>query len=118
MLCQSSSIAFSGSLTVIPPKRKGWRPVPDLERHLTVTEIAEQWNVSYSLVRRIFLGEPGVLKFGGPSRLVGHGKYKRRYFTLRVPESVLLAVQQRLSLNRKPALGVTVPRLLNRKGAA
>jgi len=52
------------------------------ERHFTVTELAEQWNLSRDTVRRMFEGEPGVLVFT-------HPKVNRRiYRTLRIPESV------------------------------
>jgi hypothetical protein len=83
--------------------------MPPLERHYTIPEIAEQWNLSGDVVRRIFLEEPGVLKFGQASRLSGRGKYKRRYSYLRIPESVLLRVQQRLMEKRPPA-GSSLPR--------
>jgi hypothetical protein len=73
-----------------------------LERHFTLTEIAELWNLSYGFVRDIFQEEPGVLKLGEQTRLSSGRKYKRRYFTIRVPESVLLRVQQRLMHKRAP----------------
>jgi hypothetical protein len=68
------------------------------EAHYTIHAIAEQWNLSYDKVRRLFLNEPGVLKIGEGSRLLRgrHQAYKRRYFVLRVPHSVLHRVQQRL----------------------
>ena len=62
------------------------------ERHYTVAEIAARWNLSVDAVRRIFQNEPGVLVLGDqPSRS------KRRYTTLRIPESVLERVHRRLS---------------------
>ena len=66
-----------------------------LERHYKVSEIAEMWKMSDETVRKLFLNEPGVLVFGEGSRLVGR-RYKRRYFSLRIPESVLERVQKRL----------------------
>lgn len=64
-----------------------------IERHYAVTEIAEMWNLSPDKVREIFEDEPGVLVIGerNPRR-------KRRYVTLRVPQSVLERVHRRLSL--------------------
>jgi hypothetical protein len=85
-----------------------------LERHFTLTEIAELWNLSYGFVRAIFAEEEGVLKVGEGTRLSGRGKYKRRYFTIRVPESVLLRVQQRLVHKRAP--GPSAP--LSRRGSS
>lgn len=86
-----------------------------LERHFTVTEIAELWKLSYSVVRRIFVNEEGVLRLGDGTHYTGReksGKKHGRYFTLRVPESVLQRVQNRL-MNKGPAPR-GVPRLLER----
>ena len=62
------------------------------ERHCTVAEIAEMWNLSSDAVRRLFCNEPGVLILGSPARGT-----KRRYTTLRIPQSVLDRVHRRLS---------------------
>jgi len=62
------------------------------ERHYTVSEISERWNLSTDAVRRLFQKEPGVLILG--SRF---GQRKRRYTTLRIPESVLERVHNRLT---------------------
>ena len=62
------------------------------ERYFTVAEIADIWKLSPDKVRRLFQDEPGVLT------LENHGLvYKRRYRTLRIPESVLERVTRRLS---------------------
>ena len=62
------------------------------ERHFTVAQIAEMWQLSPDSVRRLFEREPGVLAFG-----CEHSTgYRRRYTTLRVPESVLARVHRRL----------------------
>jgi hypothetical protein len=61
------------------------------ERHYTVAEIAEIWNLSRDVVRKIFEGEPGVLVFGDDS-----SRSKRGYHTLRIPESVAERVHRRL----------------------
>ena len=63
-----------------------------IERHYAVTEIAEMWNLSPDKVRELFEREIGVLVIGesNPHR-------KRRYLTLRIPESVLERVHARLS---------------------
>lgn len=74
-----------------------------LERHYKLSEIAEAWNISEDTARKMFLHEPGVLTLGEGSRLVGGGKYKRRYYHLRVPESVLQRVKDRLVHKRPPS---------------
>jgi hypothetical protein len=62
------------------------------ERHYAVAEIAEMWNLSADKVRELFEDEPGVLVIGERSP-----RRKRRYITLRVPQSVLERVHRRLS---------------------
>ena len=68
---------------------------PPEEDVLTVAEIAVLLRLSKDTTRRIFLDEPGVLKIGQPTRLVGR-KYRRRYFVLRIPTSVFERVRDRL----------------------
>jgi len=53
-----------------------------LERHYSVAELAQQWNLSGDTIRRMFENEPGVVVFKRPKR------NKRIYRTLRIPESV------------------------------
>jgi hypothetical protein len=66
-----------------------------LERHFSVAEVAAMWNLSKDAVRRIFQDEPGVLVLGGRS-----SGGKRRYTTLRIPQSVLERVHRQYSLVR------------------
>ena len=69
---------------------------PDTEllspRYYSAREIAELLNLSQDSVRKLFQDEPGVLVLGDQS-----SKYKRRYTTLRVPDSVLRRVLRRMS---------------------
>ena len=65
------------------------------EPHFTPEQIATLWSLSVSKVRRLFSDEVGVLKIGQPSRSVGR-KLKRRYYSSRVPQSVLERVHARL----------------------
>jgi hypothetical protein len=51
------------------------------------------WNLSVDKVRELFESEPGVLAIGERSP-----RHKRRYVTLRVPQSVLERVHCRLLL--------------------
>jgi hypothetical protein len=61
-----------------------------IEEHFTVKQVAEMWKVSAKTVRRLFSDEPGVLKLGE-----GERRYKRQYFTLFIPKSVLLRVHEK-----------------------
>jgi hypothetical protein len=62
------------------------------ERHFTPQELAELWNVSVQTIREIFQREEGVLKIGRDGT-----RSRRRYKTLRTPESVAERVQMRIS---------------------
>lgn len=53
------------------------------EKHFTVTELSQAWNVNPETIRRIFRNLPGVLKLDSPGN-----QFKRPYRTLRIPESV------------------------------
>src|SRR5436853_428893 len=57
------------------------------ERHYSVPEVAGLWNLSSDAVRKLFQNEPGVVVLGGQD-----STHKRRYTTLRIPESVLQRV--------------------------
>src|SRR6516165_2032308 len=69
------------------------KPLPPCTgRHFTVQEVAELWRLSDDLIRRLFEAEPGVITIGG-TRSTGR---RRRYVTLRIPETVLESVHRRL----------------------
>jgi hypothetical protein len=74
-------------------KQGGTMEQPIRERFWTPKEIAEQWQVGIDTVRRAFEHEPDVF-------IVPHtsSPQKRRYRTMRIPDSVLLRVQKRRSL--------------------
>jgi hypothetical protein len=61
------------------------------EKHFAPAELAKIWGVSTVTIRRIFEREAGVLKLGRT-----HGR-KRRYLTLRIPESVAVRVHAKLA---------------------
>jgi hypothetical protein len=67
---------------------------PALERHYTVAPVAELWGWSETKVRDGFRDEPGVLQ----SQLRTLGRRKRQNVSLRIPESVLVRVHKRLSV--------------------
>jgi hypothetical protein len=63
-------------------------PTPNslaLERHFTVEEVAIAWSISRDAVRKIFRSVDGVLVLGADN----DRNNKRRYETLRIPQSVL-----------------------------
>jgi hypothetical protein len=62
------------------------------ERHFTPQELSELWGVSVQTIREIFKSEEGVLKIGRDGT-----RNRRRYKTLRIPESVADRVHTRLS---------------------
>jgi hypothetical protein len=66
---------------------------PEFERHFTVKELAALWKLSEDTVRRCFQKEAGVIEIGAATK-----QYKRRYTTLRIPESVAKRVHRRLSV--------------------
>jgi hypothetical protein len=69
---------------------------PALERHFTVAEVAQMWNLSEDAVRKRFRNEPGVLMLGD-----ANPRGKRRYLTLRIPSSVLERVHRQMSLSNQ-----------------
>ena len=52
------------------------------ERHFTISELAQMWNLSEELVRQLVRDEPGVTEW------VRQAPGKRRYRVLRIPQSV------------------------------
>lgn len=64
---------------------------PSTEQHFSPTEVASKWGFDEKSIKRIFEHEPGVLVFERPT-----SKTKRRYRTLRIPESIIARVHQRL----------------------
>ena len=61
------------------------------ERHYTPQQLAELWILDESTIRRLFLDEPGVLRYTHSYRRSG----RREYVTLRIPESVARRVYAR-----------------------
>ena len=77
----------------IRPQSVSDQTAPDkaIERHYSLEQIGELWGLSTRTVRKMFENEPGIIVFGNTGSLK-----KRRYLTLRIPESVLLRVHRRL----------------------
>ena len=66
------------------------------EKHFTPQELAEMWGLSATKIRCMFREEAGVVRIGEPSRRTGRS-LTRRYYTLRIPESVAERVHNRLT---------------------
>ena len=64
------------------------------EQHFSVAQLAALWGLSQDTIRRLFRNEPGVLVIGNQNAR----DKRRRYTTLRIPESVARRVHQKLSL--------------------
>ncbi len=73
-----------------PAQRSEPSPLDFRQRHYTVAEVAELWNLSPDAVRRLFENEPAVLALGGKG-----GRGRRPYTTLRIPENVVERVYRR-----------------------
>ena len=70
------------------------RPVPALERHYTVPEIAELWGWSTDTVIKVFRDEPGVLQ----TQLRTLRRTKRQNVKLTIPASVAVRVHARFAV--------------------
>ena len=62
------------------------------EKHYSPSELGKVWGVSDDTIRAIFADEDGVLCIGN-----GGSRRKRRYITMRIPESVVVRVHRKLS---------------------
>jgi hypothetical protein len=86
--------AFESTLPpAIRPQIVSDQAAPDkaMEKHYSLEQIGELWGLSVRTIRKMFENEPGIIVFGNTGSLK-----KRRYLTLRIPESVLLRVHRRL----------------------
>lgn len=63
------------------------------ERHYSVAEVAGMWSLGEDKVRDLFENEPGVMVISNE----GLRGRRRRYRTLRIPESVVQRVHRRLA---------------------
>lgn len=68
-------------------------PAAFSERHYSVGEVGAMWRLSQDAVRRLFQDELGVLVLGDDQG----SAHKRRYTTLRIPESVVQRVYRRMT---------------------
>jgi hypothetical protein len=56
---------------------------PALERHYTVFELAEIWNVSYNTAKKLVENEPDILRFGSDET-----RYGRKRVSLEFPKAL------------------------------
>ena len=107
MIHAANNLSDAVSELKASPKFREWKPsyrtkprTPGIERssilkderHFTPQELSDMWKVSVQTVREIFQNEEGVLKIGRDGT-----RTRRRYKTLRIPESVVDRVHTRLS---------------------
>ncbi len=87
------SVFESGLPPAMRPQSVSDQAAPDkaMEKHYSLEQIGELWGLSTRTVRKMFENEPGIIMFGNTGSLK-----KRRYLTLRIPESVMLRVHRRL----------------------
>lgn len=82
-----------------PQAKQGVRlPQPLEERHYSVKDLAKRWGLSADTVRPWFQDEPGVLRITRPET-----KKKRGYTSLRISESIALAVYKRHTVGERRA---------------
>lgn len=67
-----------------------------LERHFTIREVSEMWQLSDDTVRKLFRSETGVLAVGSEE-----SRFKRGYVTLLIPESVVKLVHRKHRLTNQ-----------------
>jgi hypothetical protein len=65
--------------------------VPSGHELLSIAEISAMWSLSRRTIRRILDNEPGILALGHPGN-----EHRQRYQRLRVPESVLRRIYDRM----------------------
>lgn len=75
-----------------PAQPQNLQPSPAFQRHFTPKELAHLWGFDETTIRRLFIDEPGVFKYGSPYR-----RGKRQYISLRIPESVAARVHRERS---------------------
>jgi hypothetical protein len=96
--------AASGKLKKWNPEQaarkyiKGANKPPADERHYSPAELADAWGLSADMIRVLFEREPGVLIIGDEKGT----RRKRRYRTIKIPQSVAVRVKNRLSSRPAP----------------
>ncbi len=74
-------------------KHVGANKPPADERHYSPKELADAWGLSPDTIRELFENEPDVMVIGDKRGT----RRKRRYRTMKIPQSVAVRVHRRLS---------------------
>lgn len=61
------------------------------EKHFSIKELATLWGLSQGCIRTLFRDRSDVLRLSRPEK-----RFKRKYETLRIPESVAARVYEQL----------------------
>ena len=97
-MTHATSLADAVARLIDSEKFRAWRRFKPnrvmlmAEKHWTPQELAEMWGVSVQTIREIFKNEDGVLKIGRNGT-----RSRRRYMTMRIPDSVAERVHTRLA---------------------
>jgi transposase-like protein len=88
------TLKFPEPKSPMPSEETGSGAITELslQRHYSISEIAELWGLDEKTVRRLFASEPGVVELANEET-----RSKRSYVTRRIPESVLRRVHRRLT---------------------
>ncbi len=99
--------AASGKLKKWNPEQAARKYIKDAnkppadERHYSPSELGAAWGLSPDTIRALFEHEAGVLIMGDTKGT----KRKRRYRTIKIPQSVAVRVKNRLSARPAPLRG-------------
>lgn len=80
--------------------------------YYTVQEVASLWKMSVKTIRRLIKDDPDTLKVVGPG--IYAGTAKRSHVTLRIPESTLSRIRERLTNAPIPVATIKKPRMVRR----
>lgn len=80
------------SITEMTSDDRPGKPCAAVDPHYSPAELAERWNLSVDKIRRLFEREPGVLVLAAPEK-----RNRRRYRTMRIPQSVAERVHRKHS---------------------
>ena len=83
-------------------RAQGTASCPFEERHFTISELAEMWNLSEEFIRQLVRDEPGVTEW------VRQAPGKRRYRVLRVPASVADRLYRRAQERAHPDFRIEI----------
>lgn len=79
------------------PKSKPALDHPITETHYTPLQLGKAWGLSDDTIREMFKNEPGVLCIG-----TNGSRRRRKYITMRIPESVAVRVHTRYCAKPAP----------------